>query len=203
MILRAVTVAVLPFVAFVPGQVSSGARPAPPAPRALTAALATEIEPRTKIEALLATPGTVLSADYYHVETHYGTAIQIDAVVVTAVESQTSLRGMRVQVHGDDKPGGAEGASFLDFDEIPGFSAAVASLTQLATNWTGHDELRDTDLSYTTPGGLRVAIHQSGHLQRVFLSAGLVEPVVTSLELTDLSSLKQAADQALTILKNR
>ena len=52
-------------------------------------------------------------------------------------------------------------------------------------------------------GGFRLAIREFGRVQRVFLSTGLTEAVVTSIDVTDLVTLKHAFDQALAILESK
>jgi hypothetical protein len=166
-----------------------------------------EPEIRTRIEGLLASPGTFLSTDYYRIEMRFGPPVRIDAVVVSAVESSARMLGLRVQVRDDDRARQLENAAYLDLDEIEKFSRAIATMSDLAARWTGRDERRAGDLSFATAGGLRLTIYQTGHpsgrVQRAYLSTGFTEPVTTSFELSDLVALKQAVDQALALLKGK
>jgi hypothetical protein len=75
-------------------------------------------------------------------------------------------------------------------------------MAELATNWT-HDDQQATELSFTTTGGFRLAIRQSARVPRAYLSTGLIDPVVTSIDVAELPTLKQAFDQALAILNSK
>ena len=55
-----------------------------------------------------------------------------------------------------------------------------------------HDDRQATELSLTTAGGFRLAIRQSARIPRAYLSTGLLDPVVTSIDLLELPTLKQA-----------
>ena len=75
-------------------------------------------------------------------------------------------------------------------------------MSELAAKWT-HDDRQATELTYTTEGGFRLAIRHSARIPRAFLSTGLLDPVVTSIELAELPTLKQAFDQALALLNSK
>ncbi|MEP6918308.1 MAG: hypothetical protein ABJC89_21855 [Acidobacteriota bacterium] len=157
----------------------------------------------THIESLLATPNIVLVTDYYRIDMRFGPNLRIDAVVVEAVELQRRLRGVRVQVRDNDNRTRQEGTSFLDMDEIVKLSRALNSMADLASKWAGNDDRQATELSFTSAGGFRLAIRQSQRIPRAYLSTGLIDPVVTSIEVPELVTLKQAFDQALTILNGK
>ncbi len=167
--------------------------------------LAVAIEPviPTRIEALLATPNVVLVIDYYRIDMRFGPSMRIDAVVVAAAETQTRLRGLRVQVRDNENRSRQEGTSFLDIDELRKLSRALDSMGELAEKWTGQDDRQATELSFTSAGGFRLAIRQSARIPRAYLSTGLLDPVVTSIELAELGILKHAFDQALAILNSK
>ena len=69
--------------------------------------------------------------------------------------------------------------------------------------WTGHDDRRATELSFTSAGGFRLAIRQSARLPRTYLSTGLLDPVATSIDISELGTLKVAFDEALAILHSK
>jgi hypothetical protein len=75
-------------------------------------------------------------------------------------------------------------------------------MAELAEKWT-HDDRQATELSFTTVGGFRLAIRQSARVPRAYLSTGLIDPVVTSIGVLELPTLKQAFDQALAILNSK
>ena len=91
----------------------------------------------------------------------------------------------------------------MDIDELTKLSRGLTSMAQLADKWTGHDDRQATELSFTSAGGFRLAIRQSARIPRAFLSTGLIDPVVTSIELAEVMTLKQAFDQALAILNSK
>ena len=66
-----------------------------------------------------------------------------------------------------------------------------------------HDDRQATELTYTTAGGFRIAIRQSARIPRAYLSTGLVDPVVTSMEISELPTVRLAFEQALAILNSK
>jgi len=113
-----------------------------------------------------------------------------------------AAEGFRVQVR-DDNASRVEGVSFLDVEEIPRLSHALESMADLTAKWTGRDDRRATDLSFASAGGLRVDVHQSGRVQKIFLSTGTVDPITTSFDVSDIHTLKQAFDQGLALLNTK
>ncbi len=133
----------------------------------------------------------------------FGPNLRIDAVVVAAVDSGQRARGLRLSVRDDDNRNRQEGTSFLDFEEAVSLSRALTPMTELSGKWTAGDDRRAMDLSFTSAGGFRLAIREFGRGQRAYLSTGLIDPVSTSIEVTDLATLKHAFDQALEILDGK
>jgi len=166
--------------------------------------LAVAIEPliTTRLEALLTEPNLVLLVDYYWIDMRFGPNMRVDAVIAEAVDSKTRVKGLRVQVRDPESRSRQEGTSFIDLDELTRLSRALTSMSDLAARWT-LDDRRATELSFTTAGGFRLAIRHSARVPRAYLSTGLIDPVVTSIELADLPTLKQAFDQALAILNGK
>ena len=171
-----------------------------PGPRPLP--LAVEPVIPTRIEALLATPNVVLVADYYRIDMRFGPSLRIDAVIVEAVDSRTRIKGLRVHVRDPENRSRQEGTSFIDLEELIQLSRGLGSMADLAAKWT-MDDRQATELSLTTNGGFRLAIRQSARVPRAFLSTGLLDPVITSMDLAELPTLKQAFDQALAILNSK
>ena len=201
--MRALFLRGLTFVAFPLAFVASqptGAWAQRQQPRSL--ALAVEPIITTRIEALLATPNLLLVVDYYRIDMRFGPNMRIDAVIIDDVESRTRVKGLRVQVRDPESRGRQEGTSFIDIDEVTRLSRALNSMAELAGKWT-QDDRQATELSLTTAGGFRLAIRQSARIPRAFLSTGLLDPVVTSIEVAELPTLKQAFDQALAILNSK
>jgi len=162
-----------------------------------------EPEIRTRIENLMAVSGRLVATDYYRIDMRSGPNVRIDAVVVTVVDSQTCLKGLRVQVRDDANPSRHAGESFLDLDEAVHLSRALASMTALARKWTGLDDRRAAQLSFASAGGLRLSVREFGRVQRVEVSTGLTDPVAASIEFDDLLTLKHAFDQALALLNEK
>ena len=126
--------------------------------------------------------------------------MRIDAVVVEAVETKTRVKGLRVQVRDKENRSRQEGTSFIDIDELTKLARAMNSMTELAARWAGQDERQATELTFTSAGGFRLAIRQSARIPRAYLSTGLLDPVVTSIEVAELATLKLAFEEALAIL---
>ena len=193
---------VLPFVALL-FTLSHAARAQalPPVTRGL--ALAVEPIVPTKIEALLATPNAVLITDYYRIDLRFGPNMRIDAVVVEAVETRTRVKGLRVQVRDQQNRSRQEGTSFIDIDELTKLVRAMPAMAEMAAQWAGHDERRGSEVTFTSAGGFRLAIRESARIARAFISTGLLDPVVTSIEVDELVTLKLAFEEALAVLNRK
>lgn len=196
--LRAFTFAALSLTFVLGRDTSASAQPA--GPRAMPIAVDSIIP--TRIETLLATPNLVLAADYYRIDMRFGPNLRIDAVVVDGIETRERVKGLRVQVRDPESRGRQDGLSFIDHDELVRLNRALAVMAERAERWT-HDDRLATELFFTTAGGFRLAIRQSARVPRAFLSTGLLDPVVTSLDVLELPTLKQAFEQALTILNSK
>jgi hypothetical protein len=202
LVLRIRTVGILSLVFLLGTAASVAAQPGrTPQPRELRN-LAIAVEPliATQVEALLAAPNTLLVTDYYYVDMRFGPNLRIDAVIVEAVGSPARAKGLRVQVRDNENRSRQEGTSYMDLDELTALSRALTTMSDLAEKWTGHDDRRATELSFTSAGGFRLAIRQSARLPRAHLATGLLDPVATSIDITELGTLKVAFDQALAIL---
>jgi len=172
------------------------------APGSRPLALAVEPVIPTRIESLLATPNLMLVVDYYRIDMRFGPSMRIDAVVAEALDSRTRVKGLRVQVRDPESRSRQDGTSFIDLDELTMLARALTVMEAMAAKWT-HDDRQATELSFTTAGGFRLAIRQSARVPRAYLSTGLLDPVVTSIDVVELPTLKQAFDQALTILNSK
>jgi hypothetical protein len=187
-------------LALVAGDLSRAWAQTPP-PRPLPMVLDPIIP--TRIESLLLTTNVVLVADYYRIDTRFGPNMRIDAVIVEALDSRTRIKGLRVQVRDPEIRGGRqEGTSFIDLDELTRLSRALTSMEEQATKWA-HDDRQATELTFTTAGGFRIAIRQSARIPRAYLSTGLMDPVVTSIEVAELPTVRLAFEQALAILNSK
>jgi hypothetical protein len=156
----------------------------------------------TRIESLLATPNLVLVVDYYRIDMRFGPNLRVDAVIVEGVETRERLKGVRVQVRDNDNRNRQEGTSYIDLEELAALTRGVSSMAELAAKWA-LDDRQATELSFTTNGGFRMAVRQSARIPRAFLSTGLIDPVITSMEIAELPTLKQAFEQALAILNSK
>ena len=156
----------------------------------------------TRLEALLATPDLVLVADYYRIDMRFGPSLRVDAVIIEAVDTHTRVKGLRVQVRDPESRGRQEGTSYIDIDELTRLTRAVTVMADLALKWT-LDDRQATELTFTSAGGFRIAIRHSARVPRAYISTGLLEPVVTSIDISELPTLKQAFDQALAVLNGK
>jgi hypothetical protein len=201
--MRALFLRELTFVALALAFVASHApRAWAQAPGQRSLAVAVEPVTPTIIESLLATPNLVLVADYYRIDMRFGPNMRLDAVIVEAIDSRTRVKGVRVQVRDPESRSRQEGTSFIDLDELTKLSRGLGVMAELAEKWT-HDDRQATELSFTTVGGFRLAIRQSARVPRAYLSTGLLDPVVTSIGVLELPTLKQGFDQALAILNSK
>ena len=123
--------------------------------------------------------------------------------MVTVGGPQNRVRGLRVQVTDDTRAGRPERSSYVDVEEIVGLSDALGTMTDLVRSWSGSQDRRLTELSFTSLGGFRVEVREMGRVQRAFMYTGVIEPVVTTFELADLTALKQAVDSALGLLNSK
>jgi len=158
---------------------------------------------RTRIEAALTTPNALVIADYHNIDFRFGPKVRIDAAIVRVGSGPDLIRGLRVQVP-DNRPGpDPERSSYVDIEELGPLSESLNLMTDLVKNWTGVDDRRATTLTFTSAGGLRIEVREFGRVQRGLLFTGLIDPVVTSFDLADLTALKQAVDQAWALLKTK
>jgi hypothetical protein len=172
-------------------------------PAQLPQALTVLPDVRTKIESALTTPNALVHADYHNIEFRFGPNLRIDAVIVRIGDGAETVRGLRFQVPDDRRPGNPERSSYVDMEEIDGLAAALASMVDHVRSWTAGDDRKMTALSFTSLDGLRFEIRESVRLQRGFIYTGLVDPIVTPFELSELTALKQVIDQAAAYLKKK
>lgn len=158
---------------------------------------------RTKLEFALTTPNALIVADFHQLEFRFGPNVRIDAVLVRIGAGQEPVRGLRLQVSDDRRAGNPERSSFLDIEEIGGLSEALVSMADLVRSWSAGDDRKMTTLSFTSVDGLRIEVRESARVQRAFLYTGIVDPVVTPFELSDLTALRQSFDQALAYLQRK
>jgi hypothetical protein len=194
--LRWFTFVVVAFVASCPAPAWGQAQGPRPLPMAFEPFIA------TRLESLLTTPNLLLAVDYYRIDMRFGPSMRMDAVIAEDVESRTRVKGLRVQVRDPENRNRQEGTSFIDIEELTRLSRGLNSMAELAAKWT-HDDRQATELSFTTAGGFRLAIRHSARVPRAYLSTGLLDPVITSIEIAELPTLKQAFDQALAILNSK
>ena len=210
LVLRVLTVGTLPLI-FLLGTPAGAAPQKITAPQRITApsreprSVAIAVEPliATELEALLSAPNTLLVADYFYIDMRFGPSLRIDAVIVEAIGSASRAKGVRVQVRDEENRRRQEGTSYMDLEELEALSSALTSMAELAEKWTGHDDRRASELTFTSNGGFRLAVRQSARLPRAYLSTGLLDPVVTSIAINELGTLKLALDQALAILNSK
>lgn len=179
----------------------ASAQARPPVTRGLSVAVEPVIP--TQLEALLAAPNVVLVTDYYRIDMRFGPNMRIDAVVVEEADTRTRVKGLRVQVRDNENRNRQEGTSFIDIDELARLTRAIPSMAELAARWTGQDDRQASELTFTSTGGFRLAIRQSARIPRAYLSTGLLDPVVTSIDVAELVTLKLAFEEALTILQRK
>jgi len=158
---------------------------------------------RTKLEFALTTPNALIVADFHQLEFRFGPNVRIDAVLVRIGAGQEPVRGLRLQVSDDRRAGNPERSSFLDIEEIGGLSEALVSMADLARSWSAGDDRKMTTLSFTSVDGLRIEVRESSRGQRAYLYTGIVDPVVTPFELSDLTALRQSFDHALVYLQRK
>jgi hypothetical protein len=179
----------------------AGAQPRPPVARGLSVAVEPVIP--TQLEALLSAPNVVLVTDYYRIDMRFGPSMRIDAVIVEETGTRTRVKGLRVQVRDNENRSRQEGTSFIDIDELTRLTRAIPAMAEVAARWTGQDDRQASELTFTSAGGFRLAIRQSARIPRAYLSTGLLDPVVTSIDVTELVTLKLAFEEALTILQRK
>lgn len=158
---------------------------------------------RSELELALTTPNALIHADYHNIDFRFGPNLRIDAVVVRTGTRPDVIRGLRFQVPDDRRPGNPERSSYVDIEEIDGLVHALGEMEALVKSWTAGDDRKMTMLSYTTNDGMRVEIRESVRVQRGFIMTGIIDPVVTSFDLADLTSLKYAIDQAALYLRRK
>jgi len=200
-LLRALAFALLLFAAAIaqPVRLTAGQQPLQQLPNGF--AIVPDV--RTRVEAALTTSTALVVADYHRIDFRFGPNVKIDTVTVRVGSAPDLVRGLRVQVPDEKRGPDYDRSSYVDFEEIGPLSESLTLMTDLVKQWTGIDDRRATTLTFTSAGGLRIEIREFGRVQRGLLFTGLVEPVVTTFDLADLTALRQAVDQAWTALRSR
>ena len=84
---------------------------------------------------------------------------------------------------------GRKARAFLDIDEIPKLSRAMASMAELAQKWTGQDDRQPRSCSLQAREVSASPFASPPAFPGRF-STGLIDPVVTSIEVAELGTLK-------------
>lgn len=178
--------------------------PSPSAQRPAKTVLSTPIvlPPSTRLEALLAAPDALTVQDLFRVSDQLTSSlgVSVDALVLTSsAPSASPLKGARLQVRDGDR----SERSYLDMDELPALSQALADLMSIASGWTGRAEDRTKDAHFASAGGFVVTLHQDFHGQEASIQAGVLDPVIRPIAPASLSVVKAAIDEALRVLREK
>jgi hypothetical protein len=156
--------------------------------------------PKTKLEAAALQQGVLLVKDYLEVKTKLPAQVTIDALrIYEPGKEQSAVKGLYIQM----TTGGEQShtrTAFIDFDEGQGLSIALGSMVETMNSWAGsvHEY---TVVGYTTKGEMMAGFLQKGKKITPFITIGREFPESVLLDFNDMTLLKNAVDNALTLLQ--
>jgi hypothetical protein len=154
-------------------------------------------EPRTKLERLEQTYGTVIVKGFTRINTVEVRGVRIDAVEMRELRSTAVVKGLVVVLReGGERPD--DNRAFIDYDEIdPLLNAidAIARVDESATKLVGFEA------RYKTLGDFEVGVfRQTRSGTAVVLTTGICDRATTTMSLDDLAKIKAMIQEAKTRL---
>jgi hypothetical protein len=155
--------------------------------------------PKTRLEAFLATKGSLVVKDFYAIGSMRGLELEAVALLEPGKESQ-KVRGLRAEITEYGRVSNTH-SSFLDMDELAGLVQAVDYMDKLLNEWRGQKREAYTEVVFATKGDFRLGFYQKGDEQKIFVSSGLIGKADFYAEPKDLPRLREMLMQASEKLK--
>lgn len=168
---------------------------------------APDVLPKTRLEAVLATKGRLVVADFYQLGWFVvGEGVgrmTFDATVATEPgREERRTRGLRIEVVEAGRLSRPD-TSFLDLEEVEGLSKALAHMIELAARWKDTEKQEYTEVQFATKGDFLIGFHQQKRDQRGFMSSGFVGATRVSIDVLDFAKVKGLLDQGVTLLQGK
>jgi hypothetical protein len=160
--------------------------------------------PQPKIELMLAAANMLVVRDSYRVDNRTAFGMAVSALVVTGHTSDTTrLKGVRIDLNENNKPGEAGGSSLLDLEEATALSRSLTAIIDLS-NRGNRDDRRATEASFTSLGGFVVGFRQDFRGQTAYVLSGRgTDAIRTVIDIKELPTMKSLVDEALALLATK
>ncbi len=155
--------------------------------------------PKTRLEAFLATKGSLVVKDFYPIGSIRGLTLEALVLLEPGKESQ-KVRGLRAEITEYGRLTNTH-SSFLDMDELAGLLQAVDYMDKLLGEWRGQKRDAYTEVVFATKGDFKLGFYQKGDEQKIFASSGIVGKADFYAEPKDLPRLREMLVEASDKLK--
>ncbi len=156
-------------------------------------------EPRTNLERLDRSMGTVIIKGFTRITTLELRGVRIDAVEMRQLGGTYRYRGVVVSLReaqpvGDNRQRTEESRAFIDFDEIDPLLAAIDVMSRVDETAT---KLAGFEARYRTKGELEIAVfRQTRSGNAVTLTTGICDRVTGTMSLDDFAKFKAMIQEA-------
>jgi hypothetical protein len=147
---------------------------------------ATELEPKTRLEAFQARTGVVIVRGFSRIGSATGSdgsSIEVEALELRDIDSKTKEYGITIEVTDDGKPE-RRNTSFIDYDEMDSLLKGLEYLSKVDNSVT---QLKRFEADYRTRGDFFVsAFSGRGSTITIAISSGTFRPVTSFFKLEDV-----------------
>lgn len=161
-------------------------------------------EPKTKVEAFLATKGRMVVKDFSpigKISGRFGSTMELETLTVFEPgHEMQKTRGLRVEITEGGRTERSN-ASFLDLEELEALANAVTNMQKLAGQWDSAPPEFYSEVIFSTKGDFKLGFYQKGKDRRMFASSGIVGRASFYGETSDLPQLKAMLDKTQEKLK--
>jgi hypothetical protein len=150
-------------------------------------------EPRTKLERLEQTYGSVIVKGFTRITTVEVRGVRIDAVEMRELRSTAVVKGLVVILReGGERPD--DNRAFIDYDEIDPLLNAIDAIARVDESVT---KLVGFEARYKTLGDFEVGVfRQTRSGTAVVLTTGICDRATTPMSLDDLAKIKAMIQEA-------
>lgn len=159
--------------------------------------------PAPRIQWVMATPDALIVKDSYRIAARTTFGMTVTALVVTGptLENQR-VKGLIIDLGENTKPGDESGTSVLDIEEAESLSRSLTSIIEAASKGS-HDDRHLTEMSFATLGGFIVNMRIDGRGSKAYVQAGRTNAIRTSIEISELRTVKTLVDDAIALLREK
>jgi len=156
----------------------------------------TKPEPRTKLEAFMARPGTLLVVGYTDVDPAVGrssTSVSFRYLEYTDSSTSQKTYGLKVTVRNGSDETADKGTSYIDLNEFESIIKGLESLAKIDKSFT---KLANFEAHLNTVGGLDISVTGDKDPELCLTSEG----VTASFALSDIAKIESIFQDANTTL---